>query len=83
MLLSEPSVVWPPVTADVDEAFAPYGFGAEVAAQLADKGFDDLDAPIRRLNGVHTPTPYSPTLEAAVVPKVEQIVRAIRDLLSE
>ena len=52
----------------VDETFAPYGIGAEIAAQLADQGFDDLDAPIRRLNGAFTPTPYSPTLEAAVVP---------------
>jgi len=67
----------------VDEAFAPYGIGAEIGAQLADRGFDDLDAPIRRLNGVHTPTPYSPTLEAAVVPTVEQIVAAIRNLLDE
>ena len=48
--------------------FAPCGVGAEIAAQVADAGFDDLDAPIRRLNGVHTPTPYSPPLEAAVVP---------------
>src|SRR5205823_598292 len=55
----------------VDEAFAPFGVGAEIAAQLADRGFDDLDAPIRRVNGVHCPTPYSPTLEAAVVPNVE------------
>ncbi len=67
----------------VDEAFAPYGFGAEIAAQLAERGFDDLDAPIQRLNGVHTPTPYSPTLEAAVTPNVEQIVQALRDLLAE
>ena len=67
----------------VDEAFAPYGIGAEIAAQLAERGFDDLDAPIHRLNGVHTPTPYSPTLEAALVPNVAQIVQAIRDLLSE
>ena len=67
----------------VDEAFAPYGIGAEIAAQLSDRGFDDLDAPIRRLNGVHTPTPYSPTLESAVVPTVEMITQAIRDLLAE
>jgi 2-oxoisovalerate dehydrogenase E1 component len=67
----------------VDEAFAPFGIGAEIAAQLADRGFNDLDAPIRRLNGLHTPTPYSPTLEAAVVPNVEQIAAAIRDLLAE
>jgi 2-oxoisovalerate dehydrogenase E1 component len=67
----------------VDEAFAPYGIGAEIAAQLADRGFDDLDAPIRRLNGVHTPTPYSPRLEAALVPNVERIAQAIRNLLAE
>jgi 2-oxoisovalerate dehydrogenase E1 component len=67
----------------VDEGFAPFGIGAEIAAQIADRGFDDLDAPIRRLNGLHTPTPYSPPLEAAVVPGVDQIVQAIRDLLAE
>jgi 2-oxoisovalerate dehydrogenase E1 component len=67
----------------VDEAFAPFGFGAEVAAQLADRGFDDLDAPIRRLNGAHTPTPYSPPLEAAVTPTIEQIAQSIRDLVAE
>jgi len=67
----------------VDESFAPCGIGAEIAAQLADRGFDDLDAPIRRLNGIHTPTPYSPSLENAVVPDVEAIAKAIRDLVRE
>jgi 2-oxoisovalerate dehydrogenase E1 component len=67
----------------VDEAFGPFGIGAEIAAQIADAGFDDLDAPIRRLNGAHTPTPYSPPLEAAVVPSAEQIARAICDLIDE
>lgn len=67
----------------VDETFAPYGIGAEIAAQVADLGFDDLDAPIRRLNGAHTPTPYSPPLEAAVVPNVDSIAQTIRDLIAE
>jgi 2-oxoisovalerate dehydrogenase E1 component len=67
----------------VDEAFAPCGVGAEVAARLCDRSFDDLDAPIRRLNGLHTPTPYSPTLEHAVVPTTEAIAQAVRDLLAE
>src|SRR5262245_3028074 len=67
----------------VDEAYAPCSVGAEIAAQLADHGFDDLDAPIRRLNGAFTPTPYSPTLEAAVVPSAEAVVRAIRNLWEE
>jgi 2-oxoisovalerate dehydrogenase E1 component len=67
----------------VDEAFAPFGLGAEVAARVIDAGFDDLDAPIRRLHGAFTPTPYSPPLEKAVVPQVEDIERAIRALLEE
>ena len=67
----------------VEEAFAPFGLGAEIAAGLADKGFDDLDAPIRRLNGAFAPTPYSPPLEAAVVPNPDTIAQAIRDLAAE
>ncbi len=67
----------------VDEAFAPFGIGAEIVAQVADAGFNDLDAPIRRLNGAFAPTPYSPTLEAAVQPGVAAIAAAIRALIKE
>jgi 2-oxoisovalerate dehydrogenase E1 component len=67
----------------VDESFQPCGIGAEISARMADQGFDELDAPIRRLNGAHTPTPYSPALEGAVVPSVDDITKAIRDLVSE
>jgi len=67
----------------VDESFGPCGIGAEIAAQINDIGFDELDAPIRRLNGVHTPTPYSPSLESAVVPDVDAIATAIRNLCAE
>jgi len=67
----------------VDETFATFGLGAEIAAQIADTGFDNLDAPIRRLNGVHTPTPYSPPLEAAVVPNPDAIAQAVRALIAE
>ena len=67
----------------VDEAFGPCGFAAEIAARVADAGFNDLDAPIKRLHGAFAPTPYAPTLERSVVPDVAQVVRAIRDLLEE
>jgi 2-oxoisovalerate dehydrogenase E1 component len=67
----------------VDEAFSPFGLGAEIAAIVADAGFDDLDAPIRRLHGAFAPTPYSPALEKAVVPQVEDIERSIRELMDE
>ncbi|MCL4506227.1 MAG: alpha-ketoacid dehydrogenase subunit beta [Chloroflexi bacterium] len=67
----------------VDETFAPCGIGAEIAAQAVDRALDDLDAPVKRLNGAHTPTPYSPPLEAAVIPNAATIEQAIRDLLAE
>lgn len=67
----------------VDEAFAPCSLGAEIAARVVDTGFDDLDAPIRRLNGAFAPTPYSPSLEKAMTPHVDDIAQAIRDLLDE
>jgi 2-oxoisovalerate dehydrogenase E1 component len=67
----------------VDEPPASCGFAAEVAAQVVDAGFNDLDAPIRRLTGVFTPTPYSPSLEQAVVPSAAAIADAIRALIEE
>ena len=67
----------------VDETFQPCGIGAEIAAQVVDRGFDDLDAPIRRLNGAHAPTPYSPPLESAIVPNTDSIGQAIRELMAE
>ena len=67
----------------VDEPPAPCGFAAEIAAQVTDAGFNDLDAPIRRLTGAFTPTPYSPPLEAAAVPSAAAIADAIRSLVKE
>ena len=67
----------------VDESFGPCGFASEIAAAVADLGFDDLDAPIKRLHGAFAPTPYAPVLEKGVVPNVEQVAQAIRDLLRE
>ena len=67
----------------VEEAFGPFGLGAEVAAQVGDAGFNDLDAPIKRLHGLFTPTPYSPALDTAVVPQTVDVVRAIEELMEE
>jgi 2-oxoisovalerate dehydrogenase E1 component len=67
----------------VDEPPAPCGFAAEVAARIVADGFDSLDAPIRRLTGAFCPTPYSPPLEAVMVPQPKQIADAIRQLIAE
>lgn len=66
-----------------DEDFGPCGIGAEIAAQVMERAFDDLDAPIRRLNGAHIPAPYSAPLEAAAVPQPAAIRAAIEGLIAE
>lgn len=67
----------------VDEAPAACGVAAEIAARIADAGFDELDAPIRRVCGAFCPTPYSPSLEKQVVPSAEIIARSICELVEE
>ncbi len=58
------------------------GFGAEVAAWIADECFEALDAPVWRLAALDTPVPYEPTLEQAVLPQVDDIARDLRALLA-
>ena len=56
------------------------GFGAEIAATIAEEAFEDLDAPIKRLTAPDTPVPFSPPLEKAYIPQVEDVVAGLRDL---
>jgi 2-oxoisovalerate dehydrogenase E1 component len=58
------------------------GFGAEIAAVVAERSFFDLDAPIERLAMPDIPSPHSPALLDAVLPSVERIVAAMRRLAS-
>ncbi len=58
------------------------GFGAEIAATLAQEAFFDLDAPIERLAMADVPSPHSPPLLESVLPGVPQIVESIRRLAS-
>ena len=67
----------------VDEDFAPCGVASEIAMQVVERGFDDLDAPVKRLNGLFCPAPYSPALLENIVPDTKTTVQAIRDLLAE
>ncbi|MCC7354388.1 MAG: alpha-ketoacid dehydrogenase subunit beta [Anaerolineae bacterium] len=66
----------------VDEDFAPCGVGAEIAAQVMARGFDDLDAPVQRLNGAFAPAATSAVFDN-MVPQVPDITKAVRDLLAE
>jgi 2-oxoisovalerate dehydrogenase E1 component len=58
------------------------GFGAEIAAFVADACFAELDAPVRRVGAADTWVGYEPTLEKAVLPQVDTIIEAARALAS-
>jgi 2-oxoisovalerate dehydrogenase E1 component len=57
------------------------GFGAEIAAEIADQAFLDLDAPVRRLAMPDIPSPHNPVLLDWAVPSVERIRAAIDELV--
>lgn len=65
----------------VDEDNPRCGAATDIAAMVADKGFDTLDAPIKRVTAPHTPVPFSPPLENEYVPSPEVIASVVRDLL--
>ena len=56
------------------------GFGGEVAAVIADRGFNSLDAPIKRVTAPATPVPFSPVLENMFIPQAADITRAVKEL---
>jgi 2-oxoisovalerate dehydrogenase E1 component len=57
-----------------------FGYGAEIAALIADRLFEFLDAPVRRLAARDTYVPYEPGLEKATLPQVEDLCAAIVEL---
>jgi pyruvate/2-oxoglutarate/acetoin dehydrogenase E1 component len=64
------------------EATQSCGVGAEVAALIGSEAFEDLDAPIRRLTAPDVPIPFSPPLEGAVLPQLDDMKEACRELLA-
>ena len=65
----------------VDEGHLRCGAAAEIAAVIADKGFDSLDAPVKRLAAPDVPVPFSPPLEKFVLPNDKKIVSAVKEML--
>jgi 2-oxoisovalerate dehydrogenase E1 component len=57
-----------------------WGYGAEIAARIADELFDSLDAPVRRIGSLDTFVAYQPILEDAILPQPDTILKAILDL---
>ena len=65
----------------VDETHQSCGVAAEIAARIAETGFDKLKAPIRRVSTLDVPVPYSPPLEEYIGPREDRIVEAVRSVL--
>jgi 2-oxoisovalerate dehydrogenase E1 component len=59
-----------------------WGYGAEIAARIADELFDHLDAPVRRVAATDTFCAYQPALEDAILPQTADLVRAVKELAS-
>jgi pyruvate dehydrogenase E1 component beta subunit len=65
----------------VEEGWALYGVGAEVAARVQEGAFDWMDAPVRRVAQADSPLPYSRELEQSALPDVDKVVAAVREVL--
>jgi 2-oxoisovalerate dehydrogenase E1 component len=59
-----------------------FGYGAEIAARISDELFEYLDAPVRRVAALDTFVAYAPQLEDAILPQVEDVLKAITGLYS-
>jgi 2-oxoisovalerate dehydrogenase E1 component len=57
-----------------------WGYGAEIAARIGDELFDELDAPVRRVGAMDTFVGYQPLLENEILPQVEHLFAAMKEL---
>ena len=56
------------------------GFGAEIVATITEEAFEHLDGPVKRVTAPDTPVPFSPPLEKAFIPQVEDVVAGLKEL---
>ncbi|OGN92021.1 MAG: pyruvate dehydrogenase [Chloroflexi bacterium RBG_13_48_10] len=65
----------------VEEGWRSFGIGAEVASRIYEDAFDYVDAPIQRVAQKEVPLPYNRTLEQLALPQVEDVIRAVKEVL--
>jgi pyruvate dehydrogenase E1 component beta subunit len=65
----------------VEEGWRSFGVGAEVASRLYEQAFDYADAPIQRVAQKEVPLPYNRTLEQLALPQVEDVIKAVKEVL--
>jgi acetoin:2,6-dichlorophenolindophenol oxidoreductase subunit beta len=67
----------------IDEANPRCSIATDIAAIVADEGFDLLDSPIKRITAPHTPVPFSPPLEDLYLPTPEKVIKTVSELLGD
>ena len=65
----------------VEEGWRSFGVGSEIAARLYEEAFDYVDAPIQRVAQKEVPLPYNRTLEQMALPQVEDVIRAVKEVV--
>jgi pyruvate dehydrogenase E1 component beta subunit len=65
----------------VEEGWRSFGVGAEVASRIYEEAFDYVDAPIQRVAQKEVPLPYNQTLEQLALPQVEDVIKAVKEVL--
>lgn len=65
----------------VEEGWRSYGVGAEISARLYEEAFDYVDAPIQRVAQKEVPLPYNRELEQSAIPNVDDVIRAVKEVL--
>jgi pyruvate dehydrogenase E1 component beta subunit len=66
-----------------EEGWSTYGVGAEIAAGVQQRCFDDLDAPVGRIGGAEVPMPYNQFMEKAAIPSADDIVRGALEVVGK
>lgn len=65
----------------VEEALPYYGLASEIAAQIQDKAFDYMDAPVKRVNAMDVPLPYSRDIELMALPNTQKVIDAVKEVV--
>ncbi len=65
----------------VEEGWPSYGVGAEISARIYEQAFDYVDAPVRRVAQAEVPLPYNRNLEQLALPQVDDVIKAVKEVL--
>lgn len=68
---------------NVEEGWPQCGVGSELAATAMEEFFDALDAPVGRVTGAEAPTPYAANLEGLVFPKIDDIIKKVKEIMGK